>query len=81
MDSKRPLPGFWTKALPRKGIDHFKKINDTYGYLVGDKVIRAVAEILNSKVNGKDFAARLGGEEFADPKINSDSVICFVSKT
>lgn len=45
-------------------IDNFKQINDNYGHLFGDRVIRMVADILKSNVKGKDMAARYGGEEF-----------------
>jgi diguanylate cyclase len=46
-------------------IDHFKKINDTYGHVFGDKVIRIIANTLKSMVKGQDCVARIGGEEFA----------------
>jgi diguanylate cyclase len=45
-------------------IDHFKKINDLYGHLFGDRVIRTIADTLKSKVRGQDCVARIGGEEF-----------------
>jgi diguanylate cyclase len=46
-------------------IDHFKKINDTHGHLVGDNVLRMIASTIKSSIKGKDHAARIGGEEFA----------------
>jgi diguanylate cyclase len=46
-------------------IDFFKKVNDTYGHLFGDKVICAIAAALTARVKGRDSVARMGGEEFA----------------
>lgn len=52
-------------ALLVADIDHFKQVNDTYGHVLGDKVIRAVAQAMHSNIKGRDIAARIGGEEFA----------------
>ena len=45
-------------------IDHFKRVNDSYGHDVGDQVIRALSELLKSEMRGGDDASRWGGEEF-----------------
>ncbi len=46
-------------------IDHFKKVNDTYGHPAGDAVLKRIAEIIRKTVREIDFPARYGGEEFA----------------
>lgn len=51
-------------ALVIFDIDHFKKVNDTYGHQAGDKVIRATAHELKRQCRDSDIAGRYGGEEF-----------------
>ncbi len=46
-------------------IDYLKRVNDAYGHLAGDAVLRSIAKILTEQVREVDFVARYGGEEFA----------------
>ncbi|CAJ0795171.1 hypothetical protein LMG7141_03053 [Ralstonia condita] len=52
-------------ALVMFDIDHFKRINDTYGHAVGDEALRAVARLCRTDGQSPDTVARIGGEEFA----------------
>lgn len=46
-------------------IDHFKKVNDSFGHLIGDEVLKLVAGTISQNVKGRDLVSRFGGEEFA----------------
>jgi diguanylate cyclase (GGDEF)-like protein len=51
-------------AVVMADIDHFKRINDTWGHDIGDRVLVAVAELLRDNLRKEDYSARWGGEEF-----------------
>jgi diguanylate cyclase (GGDEF)-like protein len=75
--NRRYLNEFLPRELARSGrnavpvavmlidLDHFKRVNDSFGHEAGDIVLKAVGALLKEKVRGSDIACRFGGEEFA----------------
>ncbi|HFA59619.1 MAG TPA: GGDEF domain-containing protein, partial [Rhodospirillales bacterium] len=63
---ERPL------AFALLDIDHFKRINDRYGHMAGDEVLRHVGRVILANLRRYDIAARFGGEEFAVAFPNTD---------
>lgn len=63
-------------------IDFFKKVNDTYGHIIGDKVIKALADTLKLTTRGSDFVGRYGGEEFLVvlPETSIDKALVLANK-
>lgn len=60
--SRDPAAGF---GLAVFDLDLFKRVNDTYGHLAGDSVLKQVGTIIRSTIRGEDLAVRFGGEELA----------------
>lgn len=71
-----------TASLVMIDIDHFKKINDTYGHVAGDKVIQHIAHLLSQSLRDTDCAGRYGGEEFTVvlPKTCGNDAITFTER-
>ncbi len=54
-----------TYSLLLIDVDHFKRCNDKYGHVVGDKILRTIAQLIKKSVRSTDYVFRYGGEEFA----------------
>jgi diguanylate cyclase (GGDEF)-like protein len=63
-------------------IDHFKRINDTYGHLAGDSVLRQLGALVRNRVRRDDVPARTGGEEFSVivPEVGRDGALQLAEK-
>jgi diguanylate cyclase (GGDEF)-like protein len=64
LEAQKAFYGGATLSLVMIDIDHFKRINDTFGHTEGDKVLREISSLFRSSVRKKDTVARYGGEEF-----------------
>lgn len=66
---RRAISEFKAEGVPVSvlllDVDHFKRVNDTYGHQTGDLVLRLIGRLLSDSVKGRDSSARYGGEEFA----------------
>jgi len=70
---RRKMPIVRSLSLIITDVDHFKKVNDTYGHQAGDFVLITVAKILRDNVRDIDIVGRYGGEEFILGLIDANS--------
>ena len=63
-------------------LDHFKRINDTYGHITGDTVIKEFVNIMKRNLRKTDISGRIGGEEFAVvlPNTSMDNTLILASR-
>ena len=63
-------------------IDHFKKLNDEFGHLLGDEVLRQIAKVFTQHIRKNDLVCRYGGEEFAIlvPETHTDRALAIAEK-
>jgi diguanylate cyclase (GGDEF)-like protein len=78
LKSKKAIQG----AILICDADHFKNINDTYGHVVGDKVLIHIANVIRSSTSDSDLLARYGGEEFLAffSNINTDEAVAIAER-
>ncbi len=76
------LRGSSVYAVLSIDIDFFKRVNDTYGHKIGDKVLRHLAQVLSSERRAHDLVARTGGEEFVMllPELSAEHALEFAER-
>ncbi len=72
-EHKRCIRSHNPSSLVMFDIDHFKKVNDTYGHQAGDEVIRTVASVVRQTARQTDICGRYGGEEFTILLVDTDA--------
>lgn len=82
LEMERALRYKLVLSLVMADLDHFKKVNDNFGHLIGDSVLIGFAEVLREQLRMSDFAARYGGEEFCVimPNINLENSILAIQR-
>lgn len=64
-------------SLAMVDIDHFKHVNDTYGHMVGDTVLKTLSRLLRQRLRKSDMIGRFGGEEFVILLIDADTEMAY----